>query len=434
MGITFWLTIAIFLVTFILIMTDKIPIVISAMGGGFLMVLLHLMSEEAALKSIDIGIILLLVGMMMIVHITSETGIFQWLAIKIGQTAKGNPVVIMAMLIICTALLSAFLDNVTTVLLIAPVSVMIALQLEISPVPFLLAEAMASNIGGTATLIGDPPNILIGTQAGLGFNEFIIHATPVIIINLIVFTFTMILIFGKKMNVTRDLKVRVMEIDSSRAIKDKRLLIKSLTVLGIVVIGFFVSRIVKISPAIIAISGATLLLAISKKKPAEVLKHMEWETIFFFIGLFVVVQGVVEVGAIKILADNVVKITGGSLSFTAMLILWVSGVLSSVVNNVPYAQTMIPLIKDGLIPGILSVHPELAKEAVANALWWPLVLGACLGGNGTLVGASANVICAGIGSKEGYKISFVEFTKYGMIVMIESMIISTIYIWIRYLN
>lgn len=429
---TFIISILIFIITFALIITEAVPGVIAAMGGGLLMILVKIMSEKKAFEAIDLGTVFLLIGMMIIVHITSETGIFQWIAIKMGKIAKGDPIAIMALLIISTAVLSAFLDNVTTVLLIAPVSMMIAEQLEISPVPFLLSEAMASNIGGTATLIGDPPNILIGNSAGLSFNQFIVHSTPIIIINLIIFVVTMILIFRKKMKVSRDLKIRIIELDSSRAITDKKLLIKSGVVLTFVILGFFTHNITEISPSIVALTGGIALMLFSGHRPAEVLKHMEWDTIFFFIGLFILVQGVVEVGAIKILADAALKITHGSLGVTSFLILWMSGILSSFVNNVPYAVTIIPMIKE-MIPQIHSINPQISTDVIANALWWPLVFGACLGGNGTLVGASANVLCAGMGNKSGYRISFMEFTKYGIIIMIESMLVCSIYIWVRYL-
>lgn len=432
-NLAFTLSLIIFVVTFGLIIFETIPPVISAMGGGLLMIMIRIMSEEKAFEAIDLGTVFLLIGMMIIVHITSETGVFQWIAIKMGKIAKGEPFLIMALLIVATAVLSAFLDNVTTVLLIAPVSIMIAEQLEITPIPFLITEAMASNIGGTATLIGDPPNILIGNSAGLSFNAFIIHSTPLIIVNLFFFVATMWIIFGKKMKVTRDLKARIMELDSSRAITDAKLLKKAIMVLAIVILGFFTHSITKLSPAIIAISGGMLLLLLSGHKPSEVLKHMEWDTIFFFIGLFMLVQGVVEVGAIKMLADGALKVTQGDLKITSMLILWMSGILSSFVNNVPYAVTIIPMIKE-MIGQIQVANPQLTRAVIENALWWPLVFGACLGGNGTLVGASANVICAVMGTKSGYKISFMEFTKYGILVMVQSMIICTLYIWIRYLH
>lgn len=430
--ISFTVSILIFLVTLGLIITEVIPPVVSAMGGGLLMVIVKIMTEEEAFKAIDLGTVFLLIGMMIIVHITSETGVFQWIAVKMGKIGKGEPFVIMALLILATALLSAFLDNVTTVLLIAPVSMMIAEQLEISPVPFLISEAMASNIGGTATLIGDPPNILIGNSANLSFNAFIANSTPVIIINILAFVITMWFIFGRKMKVSRDLKARIIGLDSTKVITDMKLLKKCLVVLSFVIMGFFTNRLIGISPAVIAITGGIIILLVSGHKPAEVLKHMEWDTIFFFIGLFILVQGVVEVGAIKMLADTALTITNGNLQITSMLILWMSGILSSFVNNVPYAVTIIPMIKE-MIPQIQAINPALTETVISNALWWPLVLGACLGGNGTLVGASANVICAGMGNKSGYKISFMEFTKYGIFIMFESMIICTIYIWIRYL-
>lgn len=436
----FYLGIAIFLLTFYLIISERIHGAWAALLGSMAMRLLLVIEQEDLIRAVsdNLDIIMLLIGMMIIVHIMTETGLFQWVAIKMAQLAKGEPVYLMGLLILITASFSAFLDNVTTILLIAPVSILLAEQLELDPIPFLLVEAMASNIGGTATLIGDPPNILIASKSGLTFNDFIFHLTPLIIINLIVFTATVILIFGRKLKVTRELKTRIMELDARRSLKNKKLLIQSSVIMILVLIGFFSHSAINMEPGIIAFAGATILTIISKQDPEHVFKTIEWKTLFFFLGLFVLVEGIVKIGAINMLADHALALTKGSLKLTSMLILWMSALISAIVDNIPYTATMIPMIggAGGLIEKISIINgnsPEI-QETVRYALWWSLSLGACLGGNGTLVGASANVVASGIAAKSGHKISFMKFTKYGVLITLESLILSSIYIWFRYLQ
>ncbi len=436
----FYLGIIIFLLTFYLIISERIHGAWAALLGGLAMRFFLVIEQEDLIHAIadNLDIIMLLIGMMLIVHIMSETGLFQWVAIKMAQLVKGEPIPLLMLLVVVTAVFSAFLDNVTTILLIAPVSILLAEQLELDPIPFLLAEAMASNIGGTATLIGDPPNILIASKSGLTFNEFIMHLSPLVIINLFVFLGTVWYLFGKKLTVTRELKVRIMELDASRTLKNKKLLIQSVSVMSIVLLGFFTHSITHIEPSIIAFGGAIVLTIISKQDPERVFKTVEWKTLFFFIGLFVLVEGVVKIGAINMLADHALALTKGSLKLTAMLILWMSALVSAIVDNIPYTATMIPMIggAGGLIEKISLMNgntPEI-QETVRYALWWSLSLGACLGGNGTLVGASANVVASGIAAKSGHKISFMKFTKYGVIITLQSLILSSIYIWFRYLN
>ncbi len=436
----FYLGIIIFLLTFYLIISERIHGAWAALLGGLAMRFFLVIEQEDLIHAIadNLDIIMLLIGMMLIVHIMSETGLFQWVAIKMAQLVKGEPIPLLMLLVVVTAVFSAFLDNVTTILLIAPVSILLAEQLELDPIPFLLAEAMASNIGGTATLIGDPPNILIASKSGLTFNEFIMHLSPLVIINLFVFLGTVWYLFGKKLTVTRELKVRIMELDASRTLKNKKLLIQSVSVMSIVLLGFFTHSITHIEPSIIAFGGAIVLTIISKQDPERVFKTVEWKTLFFFIGLFVLVEGVVKIGAINMLADHALALTKGSLKLTAMLILWMSALVSAIVDNIPYTATMIPMIggPGGLIEKISLMNgntPEI-QETVRYALWWSLSLGACLGGNGTLVGASANVVASGIAAKSGHKISFMKFTKYGVIITLQSLILSSIYIWFRYLN
>jgi Na+/H+ antiporter NhaD/arsenite permease-like protein len=429
---TFILGIGIFLFTYYLIITEKIPHTLSALLGGILMVLLKILPSEKAFHSIDLNVIFLLIGMMVIVHITSESGLFQWIAIKIAKAVKGEPFPLMLLLMVITAIFSALLDNVTTILLLGPVTILIAEQLDIDSIPFLISEVIASNIGGTATLIGDPPNILIGSAAKLSFNEFLINLSPIAIIILIVTIINFKFIFGKKMIVSRDSKARVMELEAERALRDKKLMITSLIIIFFVFIGFLTHSIIHIEPSFIAFGGAIILMILTKKDVEVVFTNLEWKTLFFFMGLFIMVEGVVEIGAIEILADKALNLTGGNLQKTSILILWMSAIVSSVVDNIPYTATLIPMIRDGLIPNISHLHPELSISTIKYALWWSLALGACLGGNGTLIGASANVVAAGIASKSGKKLSFMTFTKYGALIMFESIILSTFYIWFKF--
>ena len=431
-----FLGLGIFIAIYFLIITEKLPNTFSALLGGFLMITVHILGEDEAFEAIDWEVIFLLTGMMIIVHITSETGLFQWIAIKLAQAVRGEPFPIMLLLVLVTAVFSAFLDNVTTVLLIAPVSILLAEQLKINPIPFLIAEALASNIGGTATLIGDPPNILIGVAADLTFNQFLIHLSPFVLLNLVVFIPTLWLFFGKTLHVSRDLKAKIMDLEADRALKDLTSLKKSLIVLGLVILGFLTHEWTGLGPATLAFGGAVILAIITKKSPDEIFRHVEWRTLFFFMGLFIMVAGVVKIGAIEVLARGALALTKSDLKLTSFFVLWLSGIVSAVVDNIPYTATLIPMIggNGGLVESIHHLHPGLGYEAIRYALWWSLALGACLGGNGTLVGASANVVVANIASKSGKPISFMEFTKYGVIVMFQSLILASVYIWLRYLH
>ncbi|ADO84273.1 SLC13 family permease [Ilyobacter polytropus] len=429
---TFTLGICIFLFTYYLIITEKIPHTLSALLGGVLMVILKILPSEKAFHSIDLNVIFLLIGMMIIVHITSESGLFQWVAINIAKSVRGEPFPLMLLLMVITALFSALLDNVTTILLLGPVTILITEELKIDSIPFLIAEVIASNIGGTATLIGDPPNILIGSASKLTFNEFAINLSPIALIILVVTIINFKFIFGNKMKVSNVLKAKIMDIDASRALRDKNLMITSLSVLLFVFIGFLTHSITHIEPAFIAFGGAVVLMIVTKKDVEEIFKTIEWKTLFFFIGLFIMVEGIVEIGAIDILANRALTFTGGDLPKTSILILWMSAIISSVVDNIPYTATLIPMIKTGLIPNIATSHPEISLQVIRYSLWWALALGACLGGNGTLIGASANVVAAGIASKSGKNLSFMKFTKYGSLIMIESLLLSTLYLWFRF--
>lgn len=389
------------------------------------MILLKVVDQADAFHAIDLNVIFLLAGMMVVIHILAKSGVFQWIAIKTFHVSKGEPIRIMVLLALSTAFVSAFLDNVTTVLLIAPVTIVLVQYLELDPVPFLILEVIASNIGGAATLIGDPPNILIGSSAGLGFNTFIWHLAPVILIVLFCFVVTMKLVFRKKFHVSNEIKARVMEIDPKKAITDKSILKKSLFVLGLVIIGFITHEPLGFEAATIAITGATFLIILTKADPEEAFRSIEWTTLFFYIGLFVVVQGLVEIGAIKIVSEKLFSLTRGDTTATTLLVLWFSGLTCSFLNNIPFVATMIPIIK--------HVGTDMATyNGAMLPLWWALALGACLGGNGSIIGSSANFIVVGVANKSGYKISFMRFLKYGIPLTLQSLLICTVYIYLRY--
>jgi Na+/H+ antiporter NhaD/arsenite permease-like protein len=438
MGPSFWIATAVFLLAYALIIWEKIHKTIVAIFGAALLIVIGIITQEEAFHSVDLGVdwnvIFLLISMMVIINIMKPTGCFEYLAIKSAKVAKGQPFMIMAIFSTVTAVVSAFLDNVTTVLLIAPVTLLICQALELDIVPFLITEALASNIGGTATLIGDPPNIMIASKAQLNFMDFVYHLTPVIIVVLIVYIITIKFVFGKKMTVKEDLRQRVMAMNENEAIKDPVLVKKSLAVLAVTMIGFVAHGALHLEPATIALFGAGLLLLVSGiKEPHHVLAEAEWASLFFFIGLFIIIGAVVKVGLIKWMSIKVLELTQGNLLGTSMIVMWFSAFASAFIDNIPYVATMNPLIIDmakQLWPNLSGVellhHPDLMP------MWWSLALGACLGGNGTAIGASANVMVVGMAEKMGHPISFRKFMFYGMPLMIESVIICMIYVWLRY--
>jgi Na+/H+ antiporter NhaD/arsenite permease-like protein len=438
MGMPFWIATALFILAYGLIVSEKIHKTIVAIFGAALMIVLKIVTQEDAFHSMDLGIdwnvIFLLVSMMIIINIMKPTGVFEYIAIKSAKVAKGKPFMIMAIFSVVTAVVSAFLDNVTTVLLIAPVTLLICQALELDVVPYLITEALASNIGGTATLIGDPPNIMIASKAQLDFMAFVYNLTPVIIVVLIAYIISIKFIFGKKLKVRDELRQRIMAMDEREAIKDPVLLKKSLAVLAITITGFVLHGMLHFEPATIALFGAGLLLLVSgTKEPHHILAEAEWATLFFFMGLFIIIGGVVKVGLIKWMSIQVLNITQGNLLGTSMIVMWFSAFASAFIDNIPYVATMNPLIIDmakQLWPNFSGLqllhHPDLMP------MWWSLALGACLGGNGTAIGASANVIVVGMAEKMGKPISFKKFMLYGMPLMIESVIICTVYVWLRF--
>ena len=415
--------IIIFCLAYILIIFEKFPISVLAMLGAIVMVMTGVLGAEEAFRAIDLNVIFLLVGMMIMVSILAETGLFEWIAIKATQLVKGEPIPLLVLLMLATAVFSAFLDNVTTILLIVPVTIVMLENLKLDTKPFIIGEILASNIGGTATLIGDPPNILIGSEAGFSFNDFIVNLGPVIIINLIVIIFLLYFFYCRKLKVSRELKAHIMELSPDRALKDKKLMYQSLVILLLVIAGFVSHEITHIEPSIIALAGAMALILVSKKEPEEIFEKVEWPTLFFFMGLFIMVEGLVEVGVIQMLAEATLSLTKGDFQKTALFIGILSSSVSPIIDNIPYTTTMLPLIKN-----LETAFPNV------DALWWSLALGACLGGNATLIGASANVVAANISKKNGKVISFIEYLKYGLPLTFVTIVIAMIYLNFRYLR
>jgi Na+/H+ antiporter NhaD/arsenite permease-like protein len=421
-----WTALALFLGVYVAISLEAAHKTIVALVGAALFLLVGVLDATEAFAFIDWHVIFLLVSMMVIVNIARHTGMFQWVAIRTAKLARGEPALILVLLSLATALMSAFLDNVTTILITAPVTILIAVELGISPVPFLVCGAIASNIGGTATLIGDPPNIMIGSAAGLSFNDFLANLAPAIIVCLAGFSLMAWLLFRRQLRVSATRKARIMSLDARQAIQDRPLLAKSLAVLGAVIAGFLLHDLLHVEASVVALTGASVLMLISDRHEVDaVLRDVEWGTIVFFIGLFVMVGGLVKLGLIAAVSRWLIGLTGGHIPTTATVVLWASGVLSAFVDNIPYVATMTPLIKD--------IGSSLGATAVLP-LWWALSLGACLGGNGTLVGASANVVTAGIAGKSGYRISFLEFTKFGALFMLMTLLLSNGYLWMRYFS
>ncbi len=428
-----WVSTCVLAITYATIMSEKVNRAIVALVGAGVMIIVGMLDQDEAIKGVDWNTIGLLTGMMILVSISRRSGMFQYLAIWSAQAAKAHPAGILFILQITTAVVSAFLDNVTTVLLIVPVTLAICKTLKVPAYPYLFAEIIASNIGGTATLIGDPPNILIGSQAGLSFNEFVYHLTPVILIVMVVQAVIIHFLWGKDLKASHDAEERVMAMHAVDSIEDWRLLKQSLVILGVVIVAFILARPLHLEPATIAMFGAAILMLLdnwvhNSEKAAHNIHatfgDVEWITIFFFIGLFVVVHGVDVGGLLTLLANKLVAATGGNMAHAGYAILWASAFLSAIVDNIPFVATMIPLIK--------SMAPAYGGADHIEPLWWCLSLGACLGGNGTLIGASANLTVAGIGERNEVPFKFITYTLYAFPMMVVHVAICHVYIWRRY--
>jgi Na+/H+ antiporter NhaD/arsenite permease-like protein len=424
---TAWLAVAVFVIAYVFIATEKIHRVTAALAGAVLMLLIGATDAHHAFfaeeSAIDWNVIFLLIGMMLVVSVLKRTGAFEYVAIWSVKRARGRPFRVMTILVLVTAVASAALDNVTTVLLVAPVTFLVCDRLAVPVAPFLIAEAMASNIGGTATLVGDPPNIIIGSRAGLSYNDFLVHLAPFIVLALVVFVGLCRWLFRAAFAFDSDRVARVMALRERDAIRDPRLLILGLAVLALVTLAFVFHTVLHLEPSVVSLVGGLALLVLSRLDASEVASDVEWPTLVFFAGLFVMVGALVNTGVIAKLSDAAADAVQGRQLLASMVLLWGSAVLSAVVDNIPYVATMSPVVAD-------LVNASGGQSA--QVLWWALALGADLGGNATAVGASANVVVLGIAERAGKRITFWEFTKYGLVVTVVTIGLATPYLWLRY--
>lgn len=413
--------VAVFVVVMITIMTEKLHRSLAAITGAMIVLALHVMPFDAAMEHIDFNTLGVLLGMMLFVSVVKLSGVFEFLAIKCARLAKGDPWKIMLLFVLLTAVLSAFLDNVTTVLLIGPMTLTVCKLLDVNPIPFFMTEILASNIGGTATLIGDPPNIMIGSAAGYSFFDFILYDAPAVAIILVAILGVFYALYGRKMNVDDEHKARIMELDEHAQIKNRRLLKQSVVMTALVVVGFMAHGALGLESCIIALGAAGIIMLISGESIEEALSNVEWTTLSFFAGLFVIVGALAETGVIGMLANGLIDATSGNVFITMLVLLIGSAVISSFLDNIPFVATMIPIL--------------LAMESTGmdvTPLWWAVSLGACLGGNGTLIGASANVVLSDISKKHGYEITFAKFFKTGFPIMLLTILIAGVYLVVRF--
>ena len=415
------IAVAIFVAVIGVIVSEKLHRAACALIGAMLLILIGILEPKEALGFIDFNTIGVLIGMMMFVAVVKNSGIFEYLAIKSARIAKGNPWRIMIAFMIITAVLSAFLDNVTTVLLIGPMTFSICQKLELNPVPYLMTQIMSSNLGGTATLIGDPPNIMIGSAADISFAQFVVYDGPIVVISMVAAVFMFRFIYGRGLSVSPEKMELIMQMDESEQIRDKALFIKSVIMIFLVALAFILHDALGLKTSIIALSCAALMIMIGRQDVEETVHDVEWPTIVFFAFLFIVVGGLEKVGIIQAIADLMVETTGTHYVILMLVILWVSAICSAVLDNIPFVATLIPLIMTMEAEGI-DVWP----------LWWAVSIGACFGGNGTIIGASANVVLTGIAGRRGYPITFIDFLKIGAPVMLMSIVLATIYLLVLF--
>ncbi len=443
--VAYWTACVVFVTAFALIISEKVHKTKVALVAAAITLVLGLLTQDEAFHSphlgIDYNVIFLLIAMMIIVSILGKSGVFEWTAVKLAKLAHGRPFPIMVIFLVFTAVFSALLDNVTTVLLFAPVTLLIADELDLDPTPFLIGEALASNIGGTATLIGDPPNLMIASRSGLTFMDFVVNLAPVVVVMMGALLIATWILFGRSLKVDEERQQHIMGMNEKKLIKDPVLVKKSLSVLGITTVGFIAHGWLGFEPATVALFGAAVLLLISKLDPHDVLAEVEWPTIFFFIGLYITIGGVVKVGLISDLSHFVIETTAPnehSMMATSMVLLWFSAIVSAFIDNIPYVATMAPLVTD--MAGTIfsagadgaSLGTDVLHHPVLLPVWWSLALGACLGGNGSPIGASANLVVLGVAERSGRKISFLKFMAYGMPTMFMTLVIATVYVYWRY--
>lgn len=427
------LSTSILVITYGILLSEKVHRTIIALLGGGMMVLTGILTQDQAIAGVDFNTLALLTGMMIIVAVTRTTGVFEFVAIWSAKKVKASPIGVLLALSLVTAVFSAFLDNLTTVLLVVPIALLLANKLQVSPYPFLISQILASNIGGTATLIGDPPNILIGSATGLTFMQFLVNLGPIVVVILALATIAFYFIWGKQLVTNDELRARIMNFREADSITDPVLLVKCLSVLVAVILGFIIGEHYGIRPGSTALFGGTVLMLLAtfgegmssqSKKIRRAMSEVEWDALFFFVGLFVVVGGVEHSGLLTMLGKEMVEFTEGDPQSAALATLWVAAIVSAAVDNIPFVATMIPMIE--------SMEAGIGGADALEPIWWSLALGACLGGNGTLIGAAANVMVAGLGDRAGYTIGFTQFMMIGIPVMLVSVLISTLYIWLRY--
>ena len=433
-----WTGITIFILAYIAIASEKVDKTIAAMIGAGLMVAFHVADFTEMLGKVDLNVLGLLIGMMIIVNVMATTGVFEYLAVLIARQTRGNGVLVTVEFLLATAIISAFMDNVTTIILLAPITILITQLLGLPTVPVLILEALFSNIGGTATLVGDPPNILIGASCNLSFNDFIINLAPVVLLIMVVCLGAVVLLMRKKLQSNPDSVVQVQLTQPRRAILDPARLKRSLIVFALVLLGFFTSRLIHLEPGLIAICGAFVMVPVCRLELAHMLEKVEWNTILFFCGLFMMVGALEIDGVFTLLGEHMVSLTRGNFALTMMIILWGSAILSAIIDNIPLVISMIPLI-NSIVPVFarqmgIEADTEAIRAQISEPLFWSLALGACLGGNGTLIGASANVVISQIARKNRYKLTFKDFTCYGAPLMLISTFLSMIYLYLRYIH
>lgn len=428
MTVAAWIAVAVFVGVYVLVATERIHRVAAALGGAAIVLGLGIVGSEEAFYSpetgIDWDVIFLLLGMMLVVGVIRRTGVFEYLAIRSAKLARGQPYRVLVLLILVTACASALLDNVTTVLLVAPVTLLVCDRLGLNPIPFLVAEALASNIGGAATLVGDPPNIIIGSRADLSFVDFLVHMGPIVLLILAAYLVLARVLFRQALTGDPQRAASLMRLDEKEAITDRGLLIRSSLVLAAILMGFLLQRQTGVAPAVVAMVGAGVMILVSPLRPQDLIEDVEWETLLFFAGLFILVGALVYVGALELLAEQIGSLTSGAQGPTLGLMLVGSAVVSAVVDNIPYVTAMTPVVES-----LINTYPPLGEQ---GALWWALALGADLGGNATLIGASANVVVVGIAARNGLHISFVSWLKYGIPTAAMSIALSLPYVLLRY--
>ncbi|MCB5229770.1 MAG: ArsB/NhaD family transporter [Candidatus Cloacimonetes bacterium] len=426
MTIMMLITLFVFVMTYIFIIMEWMNKMLAAMIGGFLIVLTGIIHQQDALMAVDWNVIFFLIGMMLVISVLKKTGVFMYIAIRTAKIARGKPIVIMTLMFVITAVLSAFLGSVTTVMILVPIVLLICGELKITPIPFIITMAIASNMGGTATMVGDPPNIMIGSATDYTFMDFLFNLTPPVVIITSVSVAMIWLMYRNKMKVSMQNRARLLSYREDTLITDKKLLLRSSIVLLLMLIALILQSVLKIETATIAMTAGLSLLLMSNRNQVEnvLINDVDWVTIFFFIGLFMIVESLVVTGFIDIMAKGIIDASGGRPKTASMLILWLSGALSAIIDNVPFVAAMIPMVQ--------KMSTYINNPTAMHPIWWSLSLGTCLGGNGTLVGASANIVAVGIASRNGFRISFRQFTQIGIIFTFNSLLISSVYLLVRY--